>query len=66
MREFPFAIDDSERNIFIWWTSTEVQKHSFVVPRLLDNLVCRGLGFVDKIRVEDIKLHGDMISTVSI
>jgi hypothetical protein len=65
MREFPFAIDDSERNIFIWRTSTEVQKHGFVVPRLLDNLVCRRLGFVDKVRIKDIKLQGDMISMVS-
>jgi hypothetical protein len=39
MREFPFAIDDSKCDVLIWRTSTEVQKHGFVVARLLDDLV---------------------------
>ena len=39
MREFPFAIDNSKRDVFIWRTSTEVQKYGFIVPRFFDNLV---------------------------
>jgi hypothetical protein len=57
MREFPFTIDYSKRNVFIWWTSTEVQKNSFVVSRFLDNLVRWRLCFVYEIRIEDVELY---------
>lgn len=33
-----------------------MQKYSLIVARLLDNLICGGLGLVDKVRIEDVEL----------
>ena len=65
MREFPFAVDNSKRNIFIWGSGTEVQKYGFIIPRFLDNFVRWCFRFVDEIRVEDVKLHKDVRSGLS-
>ena len=56
MREFPFSVDNPECNIFIRRSSAELQNHSVVIARLLDDLICRGFRLVDKIWVEYIEL----------
>ena len=33
-----------------------MQKDCFIIARFLDNLVCRCLGLVDEVRVEDVEL----------
>lgn len=57
MRELPFAVDDPERDVFVWRASAEVQKHRLVVAGLLDDLVCRRLRLVDEVGIEDIELQ---------
>ena len=56
MRILPLAVDNPERDILVWRTGAEVQQHRILVARLLDDLVRWSLGFVNEIRVEDIKL----------
>ena len=55
MRELPFAIDDSESNVFVRWACTEMQKYGLIVTRLLNDLVRRCLRLIDEIGVEDIE-----------
>lgn len=56
MRKFPLPIDNAECNVFIWRTSAEVKKDSFVVSRLFDDLIRRSFGFVDEVWVKYIEL----------
>jgi hypothetical protein len=57
MREFPLAIYYSEGDIFIWWAGAEMKKYGVVITVFFHYLVCRRLRFVDKIRIENIKLR---------
>lgn len=34
-----------------------MKQHSVVVAWFFDDLICRGFGFVDEVRIEDIKLQ---------
>ena len=56
VRELPFAIDNSERDVFVWRPCHKVQEDRILVTRLLDDLVRRRLGLVDEIWVEDVEL----------
>ena len=56
MREFPFSVNNPERNVFIRRSSGEVQKHGFIVAWLLNDLIRRSFRFVNEIGVEDIEL----------
>jgi len=56
MRKFPFSVYNSEGNVFVRRSSTELEDDGLIIARLLDNLVGRCLRLVDKIRVEDVKL----------
>jgi hypothetical protein len=60
VRIFPFTVNDAKCNVFIRRTSGKVQEDSFLVIRILDDLVCWGFGLVDEIRIEDIKLCDGM------
>lgn len=57
MRELPFAIDDTKCDVLVRRSGTEEQQHSLVIARLFDDFVGRCLGFVDKIRIEDVELR---------
>lgn len=56
MGKFPFSINDSEGDVFIWRAGTELQDDGLVVTRLFDDLVCRRFGFVDEIRIKYVEL----------
>lgn len=56
MRELPLAINNPERNIFVWRSGTEMEKDRVVVAWFLDDFVRRSLGLVDEIWVEDVEL----------
>ena len=56
MRELPFAVDNPERNVLVWRARLELDQHRVLGARLLDNLVRRRLGLVDKIRVKQVEL----------
>jgi hypothetical protein len=57
MRIFPFTVDNTERDIFVWWTSCKVEEDSLIVARIFDDLVCRCLRLVDEVRIKDIELY---------
>lgn len=56
MRKFPFTIDNSKRDVFVGRAGTEMQKNGLIITLFFDDLVRRSLGFVDKIRIENIEL----------
>jgi hypothetical protein len=62
MRVFPFAVDNTESNVFVGWSSCEVQKHSIVISGFLDDFVCRCFGFVDEIWIEYVELEEAFIN----
>ena len=56
MRKLPFAIHNTESDIFIWWACTEMHQDRFVIPRFFNNFICRSLCFVNKIRIKNVEL----------
>lgn len=61
VRELPFSVDDSESDVLIRWSCTEVQQDGLVIARLFDNFVCRRLRLVDKIRIEYVELQCESV-----
>ena len=56
MGVFPVSVDDSERDILVWRTSSKYQKDSIVANSILDQFVRRSLRLVNKVWIEDIEL----------
>ena len=57
MGELPLSIDDSERDVLVRRTGTEVQEHSLVISWFLNDFIRRGFRFVDEVRIEDVELN---------
>jgi hypothetical protein len=62
VRIFPFSVDNSERNIFVRWPSSESKQHCILVTRFLDYGVARRFRFVYKIRIEYVELDEALCS----
>ena len=56
MRKLPFAIDDTESDVFGRRTSAEVQKDRFVVARLFNDLVGWSFALVNQVGIEYVEL----------
>ncbi len=56
MREVPFSVDDTKRNIFVWRPCTEEQQDCVIVAGFFDNFIRGGFGLVDEVRIEDVEL----------
>ncbi len=57
MRVFPFTIDNAKGDILVRWTCTKVKQNCFLVSGFFHNLISWSFRFVNKIRIEDIKLY---------
>ena len=62
VRELPFAVDDSESDVFVWGARTEMQQYGLIVARFFDNPVRRGFRFINEIGVEDVELSRKSVS----
>lgn len=51
----PFAIDDPEGNVLVWWARPELDQYCILGTRFLNNLISRCLRLVDKIWVEQVE-----------
>jgi len=56
MRKLPFSIHDSERDILVRRSCTEVEQDCVLIARLFYNFIRRRLRFVDQIRIENVEL----------
>ena len=55
--ELPLSIDDSERDVLVRRTGTEVQEHSLIISWFLNDFIRRCFRFVDEVWIEDVELN---------
>ena len=52
----PIAIHNTKGDVLIWWTSGEIEENRVLVSWLLDDLVRRCFGLINKIRIKYVEL----------